>query len=272
MLISQRDRERLDSILTLLKLKNEKKESSKDKACKIEQIIAFLEAIHVEIRHYSKKRQLTLIDAGAGNCYLSFLVYCYYTMIDKRDIVIHCIDRNNKLMEKCRRIADELGYQGMQFHALDIEEFRLESRVEMVYALHACDSATDKALYLGLMHKAATVLSVSCCQHHMKQQMKTGGHAGITKHSVFKDRFVYMVGDSLRGLLMEMRGYRVTIFEFVSSRYTDKNIMLKARKSSIGKLSAIREEFRKIKSDFRVTPELERLLDKERLADIRIAS
>jgi hypothetical protein len=260
MLIKPHEREQLDSIFKTLKLKSDRNEISIDKTCKIEQIISYLEIIHAEIRHYSKKREIVLVDSGAGNCYLSFLVYYYYTHIDCRNISIHCVDINTKLMEKCRQLAKDLEFTGMVFHATDINDLDLPGKVEMVYALHACDMATDKTLYFGVKHEAAAIISVSCCQHDVKKQLRNNRYSGITKHSVYKDRFVYMVADSLRGLLLEMSGYKVSIFDYVSTRYTDKNIMLRAKKSGTSKISQIREEYEKTKREFQVTPKLELLM------------
>ncbi|MCG8335599.1 MAG: SAM-dependent methyltransferase [Proteobacteria bacterium] len=262
MLISKQQRESLNLVFQQIRLKDSKNKSGIDKTCKIEQIIAYLEIVHANLRKYSKKRKLVLIDSGAGNCYLSFLVYYFYSSIEEMDVTIHCVDLNNKLMDKCRATAARMGFEQMHFHACDILEFRIDGGADMVYSLHACNSATDKTIYLGVANNAATILSVSCCQHDIKRSIRNKRYTGITKHSVYKDKFVSMVGDSLRGLLLEMIGYKVSIFEFVSSRYTDKNVMLRAKKSSLGKIRQLEEEYQKIKSEFMVTPELEKYLGK----------
>ncbi len=262
MLISPQNRKTLETIFETIKLKNSDGESGIDKKCKIEQIFSYLEMIHSNLRKYSLKRKLVLIDSGAGNCYLSFLVFYFYTKIEQRNITIHCVDTNESLMDKCRDKAQKLGFNQIFFHVSDILDFQYSGKVDIVYSLHACNSATDKTLYFGITHNAATILSVSCCQHDIKKRMRNRRYAGITKHSVFKDRFVYMVGDSLRALLLETVGYKSAIFEFVSSRYTDKNIMLRAKKSSLGRIEEIKSEYEKIKNEFCVSPELETYLTK----------
>lgn len=262
MLITKQQRESLNLIFQKIRLQDANNKSGIDKACKIEQIIAYLEIVHANLRKYSKKRKLVLIDSCAGNCYLSFLVYYFYAFIEEMDITIHCVDLNDKLMDKCRATAAKMGFNKMHFHARDILDFRISGRANLVYSLHACNSATDKTIYLGVVNNAATILSVSCCQHDIKRSIRNKRYSGITKHSVYKNKFVSMVGDSLRGLLLEMIGYKVSIFEFVSSRYTDKNIMLRAKKSSLGKIQHLEEEYQKIKSEFMVTPELEKYLGK----------
>jgi hypothetical protein len=258
------ERTALNAFFQRLKLCNHKNESGKDKGAKIEQILAYLEIIHAQIRQYSKKRRLVCIDGGAGNCYLSFLVYYYYTEIDRRLITIHCLDTNRRLMEKARQRARALELDHMHFHECDIAEFSLSNSVDMVYSLHACDSATDKTLYLGLRQNATCILSVACCQHRIRKQLRGHPYTGITRHRIFKDKIVHMVGDALRALLLEMRGYKVDILEFVSPRYTDKNIMMRVRKSHARNVEELRDEYVRLRNAFHVTPSLEEYLEGER--------
>jgi hypothetical protein len=132
-------------------------------------------------------------------------------------------------MEKNRQRAQSFEFERMFFHACDIEDYAHNGRPDRVYSLHACDSATDKTLSLGLRTEARNILSVSCCQHTIMKKMRRHPYTGITRHQVFKKKLVYMVGDSLRAMLLEMQGYQVDIIEFSSIRYTDKNIMLRAK-------------------------------------------
>ncbi|MCP4133059.1 MAG: methyltransferase [bacterium] len=254
MLINRDQRETLNGFFETIRLKG------KDREAKIEQILAYMEIIHANVRKYSKKRTLVFVESCAGNCYLSFLVYYYYTYIEKRPVAIHCVDRNEKLMINSQGIAGKLGFEKMYFHTADVMQYRAPGDVALVYSLHACDAATDGTLYLGLKNKAANILSVSCCQHSIKKNLRNPRYRGITKHGIFKDRIVYMVGDSLRALLLEMMGYRVDIFEFVSSRYTDKNIMIRARKGNSGNREELLEEYKRISVEFKVKPELENYL------------
>ena len=116
------------------------------------------------------------------------MVYYFYTKIEKRKIRIHCLDINGRLMEKNRQLAEEHGFAGMYFHACDIIDYTHQGNVDLVYSLHACDSATDKTIYLGCKSGASHILSVSCCQHSIKKQMRGGAYSSMTKHRVFKDR------------------------------------------------------------------------------------
>ncbi len=257
MLLNRAHKEELDLFFKSIRLKN----TSEDQYNKIEQILAFLNIIHSQIRKLSYKRRLIFVDSGAGNSYLSFLVYYYYSKIDKRDVRIHCIDRNVQLMNNCRNKAKELGFGNMVFHGCSISEFIMDNKADLVYSLHACDTATDQALYLGLKLGARDILSVSCCQHTFNKGLRSHPYTGITKHKVFKDRLVYMIADSLRVLLMESEGYKTDVIEFVSSRYTDKNIMIRAKKSQKLRIGLVKSEYDKIRRDFHVKPALEEFLE-----------
>ncbi|MBN2502568.1 MAG: SAM-dependent methyltransferase [Anaerolineales bacterium] len=243
-----------------IRLKDQNQQSGKDKTAKIGQILSYLEIIHVQVRKYSKRRELVLIDCGAGNCYLSFLVYYFYTQIEKRPVRIHCLDNNPYLMENNHRRAETLEFKRMYFHTCDIADYAYDGRPDMVYSLHACDSATDKMLYLGLQTEARNILSVSCCQHTNIKKMKGHPYTGITRHQIFKEKLAYMVGDSLRAMLLEMHGYQVDIIEFASTRYTDKNIMLRARKGHVNNVAQLNEQYQKLQQTFNFSPALENYL------------
>ena len=267
MLIHREEQQALNAFFETLKLKIpfQAGNTNPNKSAKIEQILAYLEIMHAQIRKYSKKRDLIFIESGAGNCYLSFLVYYFYTKLDNRPVRIHCLDINQRLMEKNRQLAQILEFDQMWFHACDIADYTHPEPVDMVYALHACDAATDKALLLGLKTNARHILSVSCCQHTLKKHLKSRPYTGMTRHRVFKEKLAYMVGDSLRALLLEMQGYKVDILEFVSSRYTDKNILVRAQKGAAHNRHKLLEEYFRLQQAFQIRPSLEQYLRQENI-------
>lgn len=256
MLISKEEREDLDRFFKRIRLYN----SGIDKVCKIEQILAYLEIVHSRIRNYSRTRKFVIVDCCAGNCYLSFLIYYYYKHHDIRNIRIHCVDINEKLMKKAGMLAEESGFTGMKFHPCDVLDFGIDEKPDMIISLHACNSATDKMIYYGLKNSVNSILSVSCCQHDIRQNIRSTRYRGITKHKVFRERMAYMVGDSLRSLLLEMNGYDVDIIEFVSSRYTDKNILIRAFRNNGTITEKLIEDYRTIRDEFRIKPVLEKYL------------
>lgn len=258
MLITKYQREELNKLFIKLRLMNPYKPSSLDKQVKIEQILAFLEVAHAEIRKMSKKKKLILIDSAAGNCYLSFLVNYYYQNIEPRNIEIHCIDINHDLMQNKKALASEIGFSNMFFYGSDIEEFNKVNKADLVFSLHACDTATDKTLHLGLRLQARAILSVSCCQHTAK--IKSEALKAVIRHQSYREKILMMVCDSMRALLIEQQGYKVNIFDFVSTRYTDKNVMLRATRSEGANRGRLEHEYQSICEEFKVKPYLDSLL------------
>ena len=229
MLIDRKIREELNDLFHVLKLQGRSSVQSLDKIVKIEQVIGYLELVHAEVRKISNKRKVILIDCAAGNCYLSYLIYHYYNKIESRPMEIHCIDNNKNLMQKNSVLAQKLGFDNMFFYACDINDFSIDKNVDIVYSLHACDTATDKTMYLGVRLNAKIIFSVACCQKTLT--IKSKSLKSVIRHKAFRDKTLMMIADSLRALLLENSGYRVDIFDFVSSRYTDKNTMVRAVKS-----------------------------------------
>ena len=258
MLINKEIREELNNLFFLLKLQDRHSNSSIDKQVKIEQIIAYLEIIHAEIRKASKKRKLVFIDSCAGNCYLSFLVYYFYNKIENREIEIHCIDYNEKLMTSNAKLASEMNFKNIFFHSKDIIEYSTDQKIDLVYSLHACDIATDKTMFLGIKTKAKIILSVACCQHSIS--MKPSSFKIVVRYKSFRDKMLMMISDTLRALLLERNEYKVDIFDFVSSRYTEKNTMVRAVRTGFKKQIDPIEEYNNLSRDFKMKPFLEELL------------
>ena len=234
---------------------------AEDKKAKTEQILSYLEVIDAQAKKFSHKRRLVAVDCAAGNCWLSFLVYHYYADIMKRDIEIHCIDRNGRLMEKARALSEKLGFVNMVFHSGDILDAGLNKPVDILYTLHACDDATDKALYFGLTHKAGLIFSVTCCQHSMTRQFRGKILKGMTRYKSIRTRLVYFVADTMRAHLVALQGYEVDVFDFTSARNTDKNIMIRAKRNSQIKKGQLEEEYRYLRRNFAMKPYLEKLLE-----------
>lgn len=261
MLINREERERLNDLFQIIKLQGRNGFTSLDNQVKIEQILAYLEILHAEIRKVSRKRRIVLVDSGAGNCYLSFLIYYFYQFIDERQIEIHCVDYNERLMDNNRELAHRLNFAQMYFYACDINDFQLSQKVDVVYSLHACDTATDKTMYLGVRHQARIVLSVSCCQNSIS--MKNQRLKSVLRHKAFRDKAIMMISDSLRALLMEIQGYKVDVFDFVSSRYTEKNTMIRSVRTDFKKRIDAELEYQIVSEEFKMHPYLEQLLQEQ---------
>jgi len=202
----------------------------KERLHKQQQMLDYYVAIKSIIKKLSTKRTLYLYDCACGRGYLSFYLNYYLQKDGFNNIEFICIDSNKDLIELCKQIASKMKMTNMTFYDSQIVDFDVPKRPDIVYSLHACDTATDQMIYKGIMENARYILSVSCCQHTMQKQMKKHPLAMVSRHKPFKERLADMISDSLRALILESYGYKVTVYEFVSATYTPKNIMLKCEK------------------------------------------
>ncbi len=259
MVITDDHKASLDSLFHLIRVRNINPGSGGRE--KVEQITAYLGIINSFVRKLSTKRTLFFVDSAAGNCYLSFLAYHYFRNLQGRTVAIHCIDSNGRLMARNADLAERLGFTDMTFQTGDILEYSPAGEVDVSYSLHACDTATDKALWLGVRSNAKCILSVSCCQHSVNRRFRNRAVKGVTRYRALKDRLLYLVADAMRAHLVEMQGYTTDIFEFTSSRNTDKNVMIRAVRT--GNAAAPRRleiEYDELRRGFNIEPALSNLL------------
>lgn len=252
--------EELRSIYQIIGLSNVKGERYKQRERKDKQIIDYLSHISKVVSKLSTKRELVLVDCGCGRAYLSFVANYYFTEIEKRKVKFICIDHNKDVIAAAKDAAEKLGYKNMRFICSDISKAKLDGKADVVYCLHACDAATDMTIAKGIEANANHILSVACCQKQIKDDMRKHPLTSITKHGVYKERLADILADSLRGLILESNGYKVKIFEFISSSETPKNIMIRAEKiSSIShmKRHMLKSEYAKIKDMFHIHSRVE---------------
>jgi hypothetical protein len=202
------------------------------RAHKHKQVLAYIIQIKAALEKLSKKRPITLIDCGCGKSYLAFILYDYCKTILNRQINIIGIDTNQDLINKCKLAAKELNFVNMDFIHSNVATIVPNDKVDIVYSLHACDTATDQTIAKGIEVKAQYIFSVSCCQHTNRNKIANHPLTSISRHQPYKERLVDMVGDSMRALLLEHLGYGVKLFEFVAAEATPKNIMLRAIKKT----------------------------------------
>ena len=269
MLIQSDVRAELETFSERLGLVRPLSRGRQDRSRKTEQVIAYLEEIHARLRHASARRRLVLVEPAAGNCALSFAAAHFYRHIVKRPVEIHCIDTNAALMQKHRETALALGFSGMHFHAGDIADFHLPVRPDIVYALHACNTASDKAIFWGIAAGARNILNVSCCQHgFLKRFRPRPVLRPLGRHAAARERLAYLAADSLRALLLEMTGYRTDLVEFVSSRATGKNMLVRAEYQPREGATGLADDYRAFRTFCGTGPELETLLGRAGLVDL----
>lgn len=157
-------------------------------------------------------------------------------------------------------------YRQINFYEGSIEEFEGVTQVDMVVTLHACDTATDYALYKALRWGASVILSVPCCQHELNKQISASEFEPITDYGILKERFCALATDGIRAKILEEQGYDTQILEFIDMEHTPKNLLIRAlhrKKPSAKKREKASKEVNAFCEQFGFAPTLWKLLQEE---------
>jgi SAM-dependent methyltransferase len=201
------------------------KSDKADKYRQLQNLLKIFEGL-VEKSHLKDKPRLRIVDIGCGKGYLTFALYDYCTNRLGIPTEVIGVDRNRELIDVCTRVAMQVGFEQLRFECADVATWDVGA-VDVLVALHACDTATDAAIFHGIEGNASIIIAVPCCQKEIRPQFKApAADRPIFKHDTYKDRFAQMLTDALRGLLMESQGYRTRISEFVSDEHTQRNVMI----------------------------------------------
>lgn len=198
---------------------------------KYRQINRFLEFSEDILPELPTDRTVHIIDFGCGKSYLTFAMYYYLKVLKHYDIRITGLDLKQKVIEDCQALADRYGYDGLQFLCGDIADYNGTDEVDMVVTLRACDTATDYALYKAVKWHASVILSVPCCQHELNRKMQCETLSGAFQYGLIKERTAALMTDAMCGQLLEMKGYKTQLLEFIDMENTPKNILIRGVKS-----------------------------------------
>lgn len=181
-----------------------------------------------------------IVDIGAGKGYLTFALHEHLARRQGRAPVTIGIESNAVLVGQCNAVATRCGIAGLTFEAVAADS-RPPEGVDVLIALHACDTATDDAIHYGIASGAALIVCAPCCQHEIAPQMRVAGSPleGLLKFGLLRQRQADLVTDAVRALSLEAHGYEVRIIEFVSTEHTAKNLLIAAvRSASVDRQSA----------------------------------
>jgi hypothetical protein len=192
-----------------------------------------------------KQDEISVVDLGCGHAYLTFAVGEFL---------------KNKYNEK---VALKLKVEA-KFIAAKISDTPNQV-VDIAIALHACDTATDDAIYWAVKNNAQVIMAAPCCMHELQTQIKEAPEpwALLTKNGLVKERLVDLITDSLRAQILKLLGYRVDIVEFIGGEHTARNILIRAVKTNQSSSDIDKDRYQQMLSQWQIKPYLAKLLAAE---------
>lgn len=253
--------------LTALKITDEHGvvyKNAQDKYKQINQYVALLDPM---IRSLSAGGIKKVVDMGSGKGYLTFALYDYLVNTLKIDAQITGVEFREDLVELCNNIASQSGFSGLKFVQGTIGEYNT-GEIDLLIALHACDTATDDAIYKGITANAELIVVAPCCHKQIRREIEKGRAKNdldfLTKYGIFLERQAEMVTDGIRALILEYFGYKTKVFEFISDAHTPKNVLVVGvrAKHQVNKKIELLEKIKQAKQYFGITyHHLEKLLN-----------
>jgi SAM-dependent methyltransferase len=201
---------------------------------KYKQINRYIEILSTHLNHFSKDKKIHIADMGAGKGYLTFALYHYLKNKLQLMPAMIGVEFRKDLVDLCNEIAIKVKFDDLKFIEGDISHFKTEA-IDILIALHACDTATDEAIWKGIEGNAKLIVVAPCCHKQIRREIENGKTNNqlqfITQYGIFLERQAEMVTDGIRALILNYFGYQTKAVEFISDIHTPKNVMIIAEKS-----------------------------------------
>ncbi len=237
---------------------------AKNRYDRFRQINRYLEFIEDILEKLPADRTIRIIDFGCGKSYLTFAMYYYLHVLQKRDIVITGLDLKKDVIAHCNQLAQACGYDRLTFEVGDISTYEGTDAVDMVVSLHACDTATDYAIEKAVSWGAEVIMAVPCCQHEVNRQISCKELQPLLKYGLIRERMAALITDAVRANLLEELGYDTQIVEFIDMEHTPKNLLIRAVKRSNPKRIKRERSVAETLEFLHIEPTLKKLLESEK--------
>ena len=262
------------SYLQELRITDQDGQVFKNAQDKYRQINQYVETLSSLIKELPEARIKSVVDMGSGKGYLTFALYDYLHNVLKLDTKVTGVEFREDLVKLCNGIASSSNFKKLDFVEGTIEAYAVD-HIDLLIALHACDTATDDAIYKGIKANAGLIVVAPCCHKQIRREIEKSKVKNeltfLTKYGIFLERQAEMVTDGIRALILEYYGYKTKVFEFISDAHTPKNVLVVGIKTSTGgtltkaqelKRLEIKEKIAETKAYFGIGyHHLERLLD-----------
>ncbi len=199
---------------------------------KYKQINQYIELLAPHLSNFDTKLAIRFADMGSGKGYLTFALFDFIKNTLQREVFGTGIEFRADMVQLCNNIATKAGFEQLSFIEGTIENASIDN-FNMLIALHACDTATDDAIFRGIKADAQLIVCAPCCHKQIRKAMKTSNAlSNIAKYGILQERQAEIVTDTIRAMLLEAHGYKTKVIQFVDVENTPKNVMIVAEKSN----------------------------------------
>ena len=241
------------------------KPSRQDKLRQVEEFLRALDPMLVSLpRPNGSGAPVRVVDLGCGNAYLTFAAYRFLTATRGLPVRLVGVDVKPAARTRNTELAAELGAAAeLSFVAGTIATAPVQA-ADIVLALHACDTATDEALARAIRWQAPLVLAAPCCHHDIAAQLRSAAtpqpYDLVTRHGILRERLADVLTDALRAAILRLLGYRVEVIEFIESRHTPRNVLIRATRTGAAATAEQVRDYRAMVQTWGVRPRLAELV------------